>query len=277
MRAAVLSGPGRAIVGRAPVPEPGPGEVLVSVEGCGVCGSSLPLWQGRSWFAYPGQPGAPGHEAWGRTDDGRRVTGLSLHGFAEHTVMREDELVELPPELDGIPFPGEALGCAVNVVRRAGVRAGDGVAIVGMGFLGTAAARICELRGARVTPVRRGETPSGRFVRVIEAAGTQEALDVASGLVASGGLLAIAGFHQDGPRRIDMQSWNWRGLDVVNAHEREPQRVVDGIREAVRLAAAGTLAVKALVTHRFGLDEIGAAFEAASQREPGFLKAVVCP
>jgi len=277
MRAAVLTGPGRAIVERAPAPEPGPGEVLVRVEGCGVCGSSLPLWQGRPWFAYPGEPGAPGHEAWGRTDDGRRVTGLSLHGFAERTVMHEDELVELPPELDGIPFPGEALGCAVNVVRRAGVRAGEEVAIVGMGFLGTAAARICELRGAAVTPVRRGERPDGPFPRVIEAAGTQEALDVASGLVAPNGLLAIAGFHQDGPRRIDLQSWNWRGLDVVNAHERDPQRVVAGIREAVSLAASKRLDVEPLVTHRFGLDGIGAAFEAASRRESGFLKAVVCP
>jgi threonine dehydrogenase-like Zn-dependent dehydrogenase len=277
MRAAVLSGPGRAVVERAAVPEPGPGEVLVRVEGCGVCGSSLPLWQGRPWFTYPAEPGAPGHEAWGRADDGRRVTGLSLHGFAEHTVMREDELVELPPELDGIPFPGEALGCAVNVVRRAGVLAGDEVAIVGMGFLGTAAARVCELLGADVTPVRRGETPARPFVRVIEAAGTQEALDVASSLVATGGLLAIAGFHQDGLRRIDLQSWNWRGLDVVNAHEREPRRVIGGIREAVTLAATGALDVEALVTDRFRLDEIGAAFAAASRRERGFLKAVVCP
>jgi len=112
---------------------------------------------------------------------------------------------------------------------------------------------------------------------VIEAAGTQEALDVASGLVAPNGLLAIAGFHQDGPRRIDLQSWNWRGLDVVNAHERDPQRVVAGIREAVSLAASKRLDVEPLVTHRFGLDGIGAAFEAASRRDSGFLKAVVCP
>ena len=45
-----------------PVPGPGEGQVLVELEGCGVCGSNLPLWEGRPWFSYPLEPGAPGHE-----------------------------------------------------------------------------------------------------------------------------------------------------------------------------------------------------------------------
>ena len=277
MRAAVLAAPGHAAVEERPLPEPAAGEVLVHVEGCGVCGSSLPVWEGRPWFEYPVAAGAPGHEVWGRTTDGRRVTGLSAHGFAAVDVLREDELVELPPELDDVPFPGEALGCAVNVVRRAQVRPGHEVAVVGMGFLGSTIARLLELRGARVTPVRRDDEPDGPFERVIEAAGTQAALDAASALVSTGGLLVIAGFHQDGPRTVDLQSWNWRGIDVVNAHERDRRRSVAGIRESVRLAAAGELDVAALVTHRFGLDELDLAFAAASHRGPGFLKAVVCP
>ena len=32
------------------------------------------------------------------------------------------------------------------------------------------------------------------------------------------GRLVVAGYHQDGPRQVDMQLWNWRGLDVINAH-----------------------------------------------------------
>lgn len=277
MRAAVLVEPGRTAVRELRVPAPAPGEVLVRVEGCGVCGSSLPVWDGRPWFAYPGEPGAPGHEVWGRTDDGRRVTGLSGHGFAEYDLLREDELVELPPQLDDVPFPGEPLGCAVNVVRRADIRAGHEVAVVGMGFLGTVVSRLCELRGARVAPVRREDDPGEEFERVIETAGTQAALDKASRMVATRGLLAIAGFHQDGPRTVDLQSWNWRGIDVVNAHERDPRVYVEGMREAVRLAASGELDVSNLVTHRFELDELEAAFTAASRRPRGFLKAVVCP
>ena len=277
MRAAQLAAPTRTQVTEPPTPVAKQGEVLVRVEGCGVCGSSLPLWEGRPWFEYPAEPGAPGHEVWGRTEDGRRVSGLSGHGFAEVDVMREDELVELPDALDDVPFPGEALGCAVNVARRAGVRAGQEVAVVGMGFLGTVVARLCQIRGARVMPVRRGDEPAGDFELVVEAAGTQGALDTASRLVATGGRLAVAGFHQDGARTVDMQSWNWRGIDVINAHERDPRRCREGIEEAVRLAAAGELDVAPLVTHRFGLDEVDAAFAAASHRPPGFLKAVICP
>ena len=146
-----------------------------------------------------------------------------------------------------------------------------------MGFLGTVVARLCELGGVAVAAVRRGDEPARSFATVVEAAGTQDALDTASRLVATGGTLVIAGFHQDGPRTVDLQSWNWRGLDVFNAHERDPGRIVEGIREAVRLAVAGELDVRELVTHRFALDELDDAFEAASRRGPGFLKAVVCP
>jgi NADPH:quinone reductase len=273
----VLTGPTCTAVRDVPTPTPKRGEVLLRVEGCGICGSSLPLWEGRPWFEYPAEPGAPGHEVWGRTEDGRRVTALSLHGFADVDLVREDELVELPDELDDVPFPGEALGCAVNVVRRARPRAGEEVAIVGMGFLGTVITRLCAIRGARVTSVRRDEDPAGEFPLVIEAAGTQSALDAASRLVATGGRLVIAGYHQDGTRTVDMQSWNWRGIDILNAHERDPRRCLDGIREAVRLAAAGELDVASLITHRFALEELDAAFAIAGRRPPGFVKAVVCP
>jgi threonine dehydrogenase-like Zn-dependent dehydrogenase len=112
---------------------------------------------------------------------------------------------------------------------------------------------------------------------VIEATGVQSGLDTASSLVAEGGRLVIAGYHQDGMRTIDLQSWNWRAIEVVNAHERDPLVVVAGMRRAVELALDGSLDVDALVTHTFGLDELEAAFRTASDRPPGFVKAVVCP
>lgn len=258
-------------------PQPARGEVLIRVEGCGVCGSSLPLWSGRAWFDYPLEPGAPGHEVWGRTADGRRIAALAQRGFAEWTVAREDEVVELPDVLDGVPFPGEALACAVNVVRRSPIHSRSEVAVVGMGFLGTTCARLCELRGALVTEVGRDATPDAAFECVIEAAGTQAALDTAAALVAERGTLVVAGFHQDGRRTVDLQSWNWRGIDVLNAHVRDPRISVEALREAVRLAAAGELDVASLVTHRLSLEELDAAFALASERPTGFLKAVVCP
>lgn len=273
MRAGVVGAPRKAVVCRVERPEPRDGEVLVAVEGCGVCGSSLPFWDGREWFGYPGEPGAPGHEVWGRTEDGRRVATLSYRGFAEWDVAAANAVVALPDALDDLPFPGEALACGVNVVRRARVGHGERVAVVGMGFLGTTVARLL----GNVTEVRRGTPVDDEFDVVVEAAGTQAALDTASLLVASGGRLVIAGFHQDGPRTVDMQSWNWRGIEVINAHERDARVVIDAMREAVQLACHGPLDLEELVTHRLPLDRLADSFELARTRPSGFLKAVVCP
>ena len=51
-----------------PRPVPGPGEVRVRLEGCGVCASNLPPWEGREWFRYALAPGQLGHEGWGVID-----------------------------------------------------------------------------------------------------------------------------------------------------------------------------------------------------------------
>jgi threonine dehydrogenase-like Zn-dependent dehydrogenase len=273
MAAALLIGGRRVDAVRAPPPVPGAGEVLIRVEGCGVCGSSLPVWEGRDWFAYPLEPGAPGHEVWGELDDGRRAVALCARGYAEFDVADADTVVALPPELDGLPFPGEALACAVNVARRAAPAPDARIAVVGMGFLGTAVARLL----GDVTELRRHTPVQGEFDVVVEATGTQSGLDTASRLVATGGRLVLAGFHQDGLRTVDLQSWNWRGIDVVNAHERDPATYVDGMRTAVQLAADGVLDVERLVTHRFPLANVEQAFAAAAARPAGFLKAVVCP
>ena len=289
-RSAVVTAPGRVEVRPSAVPEPGPGEVLLRLEGCGVCGSNVPVWEGRPWFEYPLEPGAPGHEGWGRVaavgagvDErllGRRVAALSYRAFAGHDVAPAEHVVELPSELEGTPFPGEALACAVNVFGRSDVRAGQTVAVVGVGFLGSLLVQLAGAAGAEVVEVRR-DTPvdayRARCERVLEAAGTQAALDTASRLVAAGGRLVIAGYHQDGPRTVDLQSWNWRGLDVVNAHERDPAVYAAGMREAVAAVLDGRIELEPLLTHRFPLERLGDALEAARARPPGFVKAWVEP
>src|SRR3954469_17713896 len=126
MRAAVLRGPGRFEVVQTVVPKPAEHEVCVQIEGCGICGSNLPVWEGREWFTYPFEAGAPGHEAWGTVDrigpgvsnlrEGDRVALLSYHGFAEYDLADASVVVPLP---DGVSqFPGEPLGCVMNIWRR---------------------------------------------------------------------------------------------------------------------------------------------------------------
>jgi threonine dehydrogenase-like Zn-dependent dehydrogenase len=292
MRTVVIAAAGEAREYEASVPEPRDGEVLVRIEGCGVCGSSLPLWEGRPWFGYPAEPGAPGHEAWGvEVETGRRVALLSYRGYAEYEAAPADALVQLPPELDATPFPGEALGCAMNVFARSGIGAGDTVGVVGAGFLGLLLVQLAVGAGARVLAYSRRETglalarafgaetagaPEDESCDVaIEAAGMQATLDLAARLPRVRGRLVVAGFHQDGPRSVDMQTWNWRGLDVVNAHERDDSVRLDGIRAAAGAVADGRLDPSPLYTHLLPLERAADAFELARTRPEGFVKALV--
>ena len=77
MRAAVLAAPGEFEIRTLPTPEPAANQVLIEIEGCGVCGSNLAPWEGREWFKYPFAPGAPGHEGWGTVQVlGENVTNV---------------------------------------------------------------------------------------------------------------------------------------------------------------------------------------------------------
>ena len=315
MRAAVLKAPGQFTFEEVPVPEPGPGEVRVRLSGCGVCGSSLPLWEGREWFTYPAEPGKPGHEGWGTVDAlGDGVTGLepgdavallSYHAFAEYDSAPAEAVVKLPDALKDTPFPGEPLGCALNILARSDIQAGQSVAIVGIGFMGALLTQLAANAGAHVVAISRRpfslqiarqmgaaevlelddyyqiidrvkELTGGELCdRVVEATGLQGPLTLAGELTKERGRLIIAGYHQDGLREVNLQLWGWRGLDVINAHERAQERYIGGIRRAVERVAAHTFDPTPLYTHRFALDELGTAFETMRTRPDGFLKALV--
>ena len=315
MRAAVVTGPGRLEIARAPVPEPGPGQVRVRLEGCGVCASNLTPWEGPEWMQFPTEPGGLGHEGWGVVDAvgegvtglqvGDRVAALSFKSYAEFDLADAEACVRLPDSLAGTPFPGEPLGCAMNIFRRCDIQAGQTVAIVGIGFLGAILTRLATEAGAQVIAVSRrayslevarafgaaevipmhdhygvisrvSELTGGAFCdRVVEAVGKQWPLDLAAELTRERGKLIIAGYHQDGPRQVNMQLWNWRGLDVINAHERDPKVYAQGLREAVEAVASGRLDPVPLYTHRYPLERLDEALDATRDRPDGFLKALV--
>jgi threonine dehydrogenase-like Zn-dependent dehydrogenase len=315
MQACVIAGPRRASVEKVKRPEPGAGEVLLRLEGSGVCASSLPVWEGREWFSYPQEPGAPGHEGWGRvaavgegvTDfaEGDRVAGLTYRAHAEYDLAKADALVKLPESLKGVPVPGEPLGCAVNIFKRSQVERGQTVAIVGIGFLGALLTQLATHAGARVIAVSRRQysldfakragaqhtvlmddhwkileqvkqLTDGRWCeRVIEATGLEWPLNLAGEMTAERGRLVIAGYHQDGMRQVNVQLWNWRGLDVINAHERDPRMYIQGIRQAVQLMEQGVLDPRPLYTHTLPLHKLDEALELTRTRPDGFMKALV--
>ena len=318
MRAAVITAPRTLELREVDVAAPGAEEVLIRVEGCGVCGSSLPLWEGRAWFSYPRPPGTPGHEGWGtvvavgpevsEVAPGQRVGFLSERAFAEYDVAPVTSIVALPAGPRYRDVPAEALGCAMNIWRRSGIETGQTVAVIGVGFLGALLVQIAARAGARVIAI--SQRPASLEVarrmgaaeaivlgdddaaivarveqltggdgcdRVIELAGAQRPLDLAAKLCRVRGRLVIAGFHQDGPRQVDMFLWNWRGLDVINAHEREPDAYVHGMAAALDRMSAGRLDPEPLYTHRVPLARAGEAFELLRLRPDGFVKALVIP
>jgi threonine dehydrogenase-like Zn-dependent dehydrogenase len=315
MKAAVIASPGVATVEEAPIPEPAAGQVRVRLEGCGVCASNLSPWEGQPWFTYPMEPGALGHEGWGTIDavgegvsglsQGDRVAMLSGHAYAQYDIADAQAVVKLPASLADMPFPGEPLGCAVNIFRRSGIKSGDKVAIVGIGFLGALLTRLASQSGAHVIAIGRREfardlaKQAGAEVTipmddhwqiieqvkrltdgrgcdvVVEAVGKQWPLDLSAELTKEMGRLIIAGYHQDGLRQVNMQLWNWRGLDVINAHEREERVYIEGIKSAAEQVASGVLDPRPLFTHVFPLEGLGDALNATRDRPDGFMKALI--
>jgi D-arabinose 1-dehydrogenase-like Zn-dependent alcohol dehydrogenase len=101
MRAAILAGPGQMRIDEVARPEPGPGQVRIRLEGCGVCASNLTPWAGPEWMQFPTEPGALGHEGWGVIDAvGEGVQGLAVGDrvVTEGSFMLRAEWLKLHPE-----------------------------------------------------------------------------------------------------------------------------------------------------------------------------------
>jgi threonine dehydrogenase-like Zn-dependent dehydrogenase len=315
VRAAAISAPRTIQLRQTALSEAGPGQVLVRLRGCGICASNLPVFQGREWFQYPLPPGQPGHEGWGEIAElgpgteglriGQQVALLSERAFAEYDVAAASAVVPLPESLAGRPFPGEPLACVMNVLRRGDIQPGQTVAVIGVGFLGALLTGLAARAGARVLAVSRrpfalevareqgaeatfslddpGAVAAGIMAltggegceRVIECVGEQGPLDLAGEITRIRGRLVIAGYHQDGPRQVNMQQWNWRGLDVINAHERDPRIYRQGMREAVTAVQEKRLDPFPLLTHGFPLERLADALHLAEARPHGFMKSWV--
>jgi L-iditol 2-dehydrogenase len=190
MRAAVHAGPGLVRVEDRPTPPIGPGEMLVRVRGCGLCGSDLAKLRLET-----AQPAVYGHEVVGivaalgagveglepgdRVVVAHHVPCLACHycrrgnpsmcrtfktsnldpgGFAEY--------VRVPPENvrhatfrvpDGVPDAvasfTEPLACCLRAIRRADLRPGDGVVVAGLGAMGNLLLQLAARTGAGVIGV----------------------------------------------------------------------------------------------------------------------------
>ena len=178
-----------------PLPEPGPGQVRVRVQACGVCGSDLFLQKGG--FGVP-LPVVPGHEASGVVDalgpgvdtprvgdqvalyyidapadspyarrgrpnvgPGVRRMGVDVDGaFAEYVVRPAETLVAPPASVDPVALAvlTDAVGTPYHALARiARVGAGESLVVLGIGGIGSNAVQVGKHLGARVVAVTRSE------------------------------------------------------------------------------------------------------------------------
>jgi threonine dehydrogenase-like Zn-dependent dehydrogenase len=314
MKAAAFVKPGLTQVFEREKPEPKPGEVLVRIAVCGVCSSELGMWVNKNLQPeapiFFGHEASGIIEAVGdgvqTLTVGDRVTLFTEEGgYAEYISLAEKWAVKIP---DRVPYDyalGEPIACAMNGAKRSCVEIGDTVVIVGLGFMGALIMQGIALKGAsRIIVVdtreesfelarklgareiidsknanaaeRIMELTNGKGADVvIECTGYQAPLDLATQAVKIRGKLVIFGYHQGGPRTIDVQTWNWKGLDVVNAHERDPEVYLQGIKTGMKLLETGQLVMEPLVTHFYTLDDVNQAFQDAYGKPPGFIKAVI--
>jgi threonine dehydrogenase-like Zn-dependent dehydrogenase len=312
VRVAVLSAPGRMELVDEPVPEPAAGEVLLRVAACGVCASELDMWTGGADVDYPR---FPGHEVSGTVERvGAGVTTLSpgdavaawvtTRGFAEYVTVAAAHCFpagDLPLDL----ALAEPVACAVNAVELAAPALGDDVVIVGAGFMGNLVQKLVQLKGPREVIVadtrpdalhRAAAMGATRTVDVraqsvadvvgdatggvgadvsFEVTGAQAALAKLGDVTRMSGKVAIVGFHQGGAREVPLGAWNWMAYEIVNCHFRDLSTIMRGMRVAMRLLSSRRLELGDLVTHRFALEDIGAAFAIAVDKPEGFVKATV--
>jgi 2-desacetyl-2-hydroxyethyl bacteriochlorophyllide A dehydrogenase len=193
MRALVVSSPGVMAVETLPDPSPGPGDVVIDVAACGVCGTDLHVLDG----AYPVTrfPIVPGHEfsgvvvargrdvisvdvgafvavdpvvacghcsrcreGWTNLCENWRGYGVALDGgFADFAVVRADRALPVSPAIprDWAPLI-EPLSCAIHALDRMGeVRVGESVLVIGSGPTGLMLTSLLGRSGGLVDTVER--------------------------------------------------------------------------------------------------------------------------
>jgi len=296
VKAALLYAPGDLRVEEVPRPEPGPGDVLVQVEIALTDGTDLKTYRRGHPLLARSSPAPFGHEFCGLID-GRRVVAANsapclvcdgctrgeqcrelvfLAGaYAEWILVPEriaavnlhDVPRGLAPEVAAMVEP---LACCLRGVERAGIAAGDIVAILGAGPIGLMlAACVADAGGWPVVVGGRAERQelAGAFGAepgdgrgadiVIEAVGSEQAWTDAVALVRSGGTVVMfGGLTRDASPAIDPYRLHYEELTVRGSFHHTPATV----RAALGFLASEAYPWERLITHRVLLDGLPALF-----------------
>lgn len=299
------------------VPAPSGEGVRVKVRSAGICGSDLHLLDGGFPVA-----GTLGHEFAGELADGTAVAieplkpcgacppcacgdyhlcrvgpamllGVGLDGgMADEVLVPERALVPLPSRLELRDASlVEPVAVSLHGLRKAGLRGGTRVAVVGAGTIGLCAAAVAVDAGADVTLVARhdhqreaGERLGASVAEagadydlVVEAAGAPAALERAITLCRPGGSVVLVATYWDGKLELPAFATCLREITIVPSSLYSRTGAGRDVDLAAALLARTPEIARTLITHRFPLDAAPEAFACAANRSAGVIKVVLEP
>ncbi|MCS6963026.1 alcohol dehydrogenase catalytic domain-containing protein [Thermoflexus sp.] len=224
--------------------------------------------------------------------------GLSTYAIVPPPVVERD-LLPVPPHMsDEVAAFTEPLATVVKALRRAGLREGDRVAVIGLGVMGLLHGRVALRWGAERVwgvdriPARleigariglasvsaseaveriRAESEGMGADLVVVGPGSIEAIELGWSLVASGGtLLLFTPMPPEARWPVDVYTMYFREIRVIPSYSAGPS----DMREALDLLARG-LPVEDLITHRLPLEETQRGYQAMRAYEA--LKVLIYP
>jgi alcohol dehydrogenase, propanol-preferring len=328
MRAAVLPAVGAplSIVERE-IPQPGAGQARVRIQACGVCGSDLFLQKGG--FGAEKLPVIPGHEAAGIVDvvgpgvtsvapgdqvaiyyiensadaprqnlgpDVRRM-GVDVDGaFAEYVVRPVSTLIRPAAHVDPATLAvlTDAVGTAYHSLVKVGrVSAGETVAVLGIGGVGSNAVQVAKAMGARVIAISRAPQKRELALRlgadvavtledaaaaiggsgadlVIQCAASAAMDQAAIGLATYAGRVVFVATTPE-PFSTHASTLVWRELTLLGSRG----FTVADIEAVIGLYLAGTITTDHLTSTRRPLEEANEALE--DLRAGRVLRSVLIP
>jgi L-iditol 2-dehydrogenase len=314
VRAAVYHPGGAVVLEEREVPAPGPGEVLVAMRACGICGSDL-----MQWYQDPRAPTVLGHEPAGVVVESHTEIAPGTRVFVHHHVPCGEcefctrghetlcdtfkatriepggfsELILVPAAnaaLDLLTLPDhvtdeaatliEPLACCVRGLDRARVDANSRLLVIGGGQMGLLLAQAARARGAEVTVAEpraeRRELAEALGARAVEPGTEQRATVVILATYAPAAwpyaisaadrgaviqLFAPAGPGEE--RAFAVDELFFKELEIQASYSAGP----GDTRAALALIADGHISAERLITHRYALEETGAALAMARSRE----------
>ncbi len=220
--------------------------------------------------------------------------------YADYVVHSVKSVFAVPDELsDEEAAMLDPASIALHTVKRGGQAPGDTVAVIGPGVMGMLVAECARALGAgRVIVVGRGarlekaaelghetvdftaedpvevirELTGGRGADVtLECSGDPEAVGASVAMVRKGGRVAAIGIPLDSAT-IPMRRLVLDEVDLVGVRANAGE-----MPEAIAMVAAGRIALRELITHRFALEDFADAYRVFTERVDGALKVIVRP